>query len=104
MDQTFISLNNSMCSTSFLTVPDFNKPCVLKCDASDTWLGVIITQEGRTIAFTSKKLCDHNLGKYTYEKKMMAILHVVDTWRPYLLGNHFQIKIDHHGMKCFLEQ
>ena len=35
---------------------------------------------------------------------MMAILHVVHTWRPYLLGYHFQIKIDHHSLKYFLEQ
>ena len=27
---------------------------------------------------------------------MLAILHVVDLWRPYLLGKRFQIKTDHH--------
>jgi hypothetical protein len=35
---------------------------------------------------------------------MMAILHAVHTWRPYLLGHHFQIKTDHHSLKYFLEQ
>ena len=35
---------------------------------------------------------------------MMEILHAVDTSRPYLLGNIFQIKIDHHSLKYFLEQ
>jgi hypothetical protein len=35
---------------------------------------------------------------------MMVILHAVHTWRPYLLGCHFQIKIDHHSLKYFLEQ
>ena len=35
---------------------------------------------------------------------MMAILHAVDTWRPYLMGCHFQIKIDHQSLKYFLEQ
>eukprot|EP00253_Pinus_taeda_P005714 PITA_05714 len=28
----------------------------------------------------------------------------VDTWRPYLLGRHFQIRTDHHSLKYFLEQ
>jgi hypothetical protein len=35
---------------------------------------------------------------------MMAILHAVDLWCPYLLGQHFQIKTDHQSLKYFLEQ
>jgi len=34
----------------------------------------------------------------------MVILHAVHTWRSYLLGHHFHIKIDHHSLKYFLEQ
>ena len=34
----------------------------------------------------------------------MAILHAVETWRPYLLGCHFQIHTDHHSLKYFREQ
>jgi hypothetical protein len=44
------------------------------------------------------------LGQSIYEKEMMAILHVVDLWRPYLLGKCFQIKTDHQSLKYFLEQ
>ena len=32
------------------------------------------------MAFISKKLCDHNLGKSTYEKEIMAFLHAMETW------------------------
>jgi hypothetical protein len=35
---------------------------------------------------------------------MLAILHFVDLWRPYLLGKCFQIKIGHQSQKYFLEQ
>ena len=34
----------------------------------------------------------------------MAILHVVDTWKPYFLVFHFKIKTNHHSLKYFLEQ
>jgi hypothetical protein len=44
------------------------------------------------------------MGKSIYEKEMLAILHFVDLWHPYLLGKHFQIKIDHQSLKYFLEQ
>jgi hypothetical protein len=49
-------------------------------------------------------LSGRNLGKYTYEKEMTAIIHFVHTWRPYLLGHPFQIKTDHHSLNYFLEQ
>jgi hypothetical protein len=45
-------------------------------------------QEGYPLAFTSKQLCDRNLGKSTYEKEMMVILHAIDIWGPYLIGRH----------------
>jgi hypothetical protein len=56
------------------------------------------------LAFTSKQLFERNLGKSIYEKEWLAILHVVDLWCPYLLGQRFQIKTDHQSLKFFLEQ
>jgi hypothetical protein len=56
------------------------------------------------LAFTSKKLSKRNLGKSIYEKEMLAILHAIDLWHPYLLGQCFQIKTDHQSLKYFLEQ
>ena len=61
-------------------------------------------KEGRPFTFTSKKLSKRNLGKPIYEKEMLAILHVIDMRCPYLLGQRFQIKIDHQSLKYFLEQ
>jgi hypothetical protein len=104
LEQAFISLKNSMCSTLVLRVLDFNKPFVLECDASGSNLGAILNQEGRLVTFTSKKSCDCNLGKSIYEKEMTDILYAMDTWHTYFLGHHFQIKIDHLSLKYFLEQ
>ena len=92
-----------MRSCPVLALPDFTQPFVLECDASGRGLGVVLTKEGNPLAFTSKQLCDCNLGKYMYENEMMVILHVVDSWKPYLLGQCFQIKFDHQSLKYFLE-
>jgi hypothetical protein len=102
--QAFRTLKMAMCTTLVLSLPDFTNTLVLECDASGKGIGVILMQEGQPLAFTSKKLSERNMGKSIYEKEMLVILHVVDLWRPYLLGKHFQIKTDHQSLKYFLEQ
>jgi hypothetical protein len=65
-------------------------------------IGAVLMQEGKPLAFTSKQFSKRHLGKSTYEKEMLAILHVRDIWRPCLLRKHFQIEIDHRSLKYFL--
>jgi hypothetical protein len=102
--QDFQTLKMAMCTTPVLALPNFTKTFVLECDASGKGIGVVLMQEGRSLAFTNKQLSEINLGKSIYEKEMLAILHVVDLWCPYLLGKHFQIKTDHQSLKYFMEQ
>ena len=35
---------------------------------------------------------------------MLAILHALKKWQPYLMGGHFKVKIDHDSLKYFLEK
>jgi hypothetical protein len=102
--QDFQTLKMAMCTTPIFSLPDFTKTFVLECDASGKGIGVVLMQEGRPLAFTNKQLSEINLGKSIYEKEMLSIFHVVDLWHPYLLGQCFQIKIDHQSLKYFLEQ
>jgi hypothetical protein len=102
--QAFQTLKMAMCTTPVLALPDFTKTFVLECDASGKGIGVVLMQEGQSLAFTSKQLSEINLGKSICEKEMLAILHVDDLWCPYLLGQRFQIKTNHQSLKYFLEQ
>jgi hypothetical protein len=102
--QAFQTLKMAMCTTPVLTLPDFTKTFVLECDSSRKGINVVLMQEGRPLAFNNKQLSKRNLGKPIYEKEMLDIQHAVDLWRPYLLGQRFQIKTDHQSLKYFLEQ
>jgi hypothetical protein len=98
------SLKDAMCSTPDLALPDFTKTFILECDAFGKGIGAVLMQDGKPLAFTSKQLSEQHLGQSIYEKEMLAIMYVVDLWHPYLLGQRFQIKIDHQSLKYFLEQ
>lgn len=39
-----------------------------------------------------------------YDKEMVAIIHIVMKWRPYLIGRRFQIRTDHISLKHILEK
>jgi hypothetical protein len=103
-DQAFQALKAAMCTTLVLALPDFTKTFVLECDASSRGIGAVLMQEGRPLAFTNKQLAQCHLGQSIYEKEMLAIMHATDLWCPYLLGQRFQIKIDHQSLEYFLEQ
>jgi hypothetical protein len=102
--QDFQTLKMAMCTTSVLALPNFTKIVVLECETSGKGIDVVLMQEGRPLAFTNKQLSKRNLGKPIYEKEMLEILNAVELWRPYLLGQRFQIKIDHQSLKYFMEQ
>jgi hypothetical protein len=57
-----------------------------------------------TFGFHQQTIVNQHLGQSIYEKEMLAIFHAVDLWCPYLLGQLFQIKMDHQSLKYFLEQ
>ena len=87
-----------------LALPNFTKLFVLECDAIGNDIRVVLTQEVQPLAFTSQLFSGRNLGQSTYEKEMMDILHVMDTWKPCFLRWCFHIKTDHHSLEYFLEK
>jgi hypothetical protein len=82
-----------MYSNPVLALANFTKTCILECDASEKGNGVVLMQDGMPLAFTIKQVSKRHLGQSIYENKMLAIMHVVDLWCPYLLGNASKLKL-----------
>jgi len=103
-EEAFSRLKHAMTTTPVLALPDFTKLFVIESDASGVGIGAVLMQEGQPLAFTSKALSPLHLSMSVYDKEMLAIVHAVTKWRPYLIGRRFQIRTDHRSLKYLLEQ
>lgn len=93
-----------MTCTPTLAMPNFNEPFVIESDASGNGIGVVLSQQGKPIAYMSRALGVSKKSWSTYAKEMLAIVQAIRTWRPYLLGRKFYIQIDHRSLKYLMEQ
>ncbi|KAF2300131.1 hypothetical protein GH714_009331 [Hevea brasiliensis] len=93
-----------MTTTPTLAMPNFNEPFIIESDASSDGIGAVLTEHGRPIAFMSRALGVAKKSWSVYAKEMLAIVHPVHTWRPYLLGRKFYIHTDQCSLKHLLEQ
>ena len=80
-----------------LQLPDSDRHYDVTTDASEdkATVGAVLTQYGHPIAFESKKLNTHQRNYSVHNKEMCAIMYAIDRWRPFLLGRHFKVYIDH---------
>ncbi|WVZ58693.1 hypothetical protein U9M48_008935, partial [Paspalum notatum var. saurae] len=61
-------------------------------------------QDGKVIAYASRKLKDHEQNYPTHDLELAAVVHALKIWRHYLLGNKCQIFTDHKSLKYISTQ
>ena len=101
---SFMKLKVALATTPILAVVDPLKPYVVETDASDKAIGAVLLQEGRPIAFESKKLDRAQQNYSTYERELYAIIYALKKWRHYLYGAKFEVVFDHESIKWFASQ
>ncbi|KAJ9525532.1 hypothetical protein QJQ45_003106 [Haematococcus lacustris] len=95
----FNALKEALCSAPVLALPDFTKAFVVCTDASLLGTGGVLMQEGRPIAYTSKKLSPAETRYTTGEQELLAIVRAVREWRCYLDGAvDVTIETDHNPL------
>ena len=86
--------------------PDWNSEFEIICDASDYAMGAVLGQKAdkmfRAIYYANKTFNEAQENYSTTEKEMLAMVFACEKFRPYILGSHAIIHIDHAAIKYLM--
>ena len=98
--EAFDTMKNVIAREVMLAYPDFKKPFIIHTDASHTQLGAVIAQDGKPIAFYSRKLNDAQTRYTTTERELLSIVETLKEFRNILLGHKLVVYTDHKNLVC----
>ncbi|CAI7798149.1 unnamed protein product [Closterium sp. NIES-54] len=93
--KSFEEVKTMLTNAPVLALPDPSKPYEVVTDASTVGIGAVLLQEGRPVAFESRKLSPTEQHYTTSEQELLAVVHALRTWRCYLEGVDFVVTTDH---------
>ena len=94
----FDNMKKIMARETILSYPNFNKAFEIHTDASKTQLGACISQEGKPIAFYSRKLNPAQTRYTTTERELLSIVETFKEFRNILLGQQLIVHTDHENL------
>ena len=84
---------------TLLAYPNFSEPFEIHTDASHTQLGAVNSQNGKPIAFYSRKLNPAQMRYTTItERELLAIVESLKEFRNILLGQKIRVFTDHKNL------
>jgi hypothetical protein len=84
--QAFEGLKWNLTNAPLLSLPDPGKPYEMVADASGYAIGGVLFQEGKPIAYESRKMNSAEQRYSAGEQELLAVVHCLRHWRCYLEG------------------
>ena len=98
LEEAFHQIKKMVCQQTLLTYPNWDKPFQIHTDASDYQLGAVISQEGKPIAFFSRKLNSAQKNYTTTEKELLSIVECLKEFKYILFGYEINVFSDHKNL------
>jgi hypothetical protein len=102
--ESFRRLKELVTTAPILKVPVMDADFLVCTDASKEGLGGVLMQDGRVIAYFSRKLRRHEENYATHDWELLAIVYALKVWRHYRVGRKFELRTDHCGLQHFLRK
>ena len=87
-----------MSRQTLIVYPDFSKPFHIFTDCSKLQLGAVIMQDGKPVAFYSRKLNPAQTRYTTTERELLSIVETLKEFRNILLGQQIIVHTDHENL------
>lgn len=106
-EESFTQLKERFTTAPILTVPDPNRQFVVEVDASNEWVGTILSQRSETdhklhrCAFLSSKLSPAERNYDVGNRELLAVKMALEEWRHWLEGSQqpFVVWTDHKNLE-----
>ena len=102
-DDAFNELKRRLISHPVLAMPSDEGEFRLDTDASYSAIGAVLSQvqdgEERVIAYASRTLSQPEQNYCVTRKELLAVVHFVKQFRPYILGREFLLRTDHSALR-----
>lgn len=96
--KAFDDVKRALTNAPVLALPNFSLPFVVICDASKEGLGAVLMQQGKPLAYESRRLLPAEVNYTVTEQELLAVVHALKIWRCYLEGPKFTVVTDHNPL------
>lgn len=105
----FDSIKEKLTAAPLLIHPNYAKPFIVQCDASQCGVGALLAQadengDERPISYMSHKLNKAQRNYTVTELECLAVVLAIKKFRPYIEGQDFKVVTDHASLKWLMRQ
>nr|GEV16761.1 putative reverse transcriptase domain-containing protein [Tanacetum cinerariifolium] len=104
LEAVFQLLKKKLCSALILALLEGSENLMVYCNASQKWLGAVLMQKEKVIAYASRQLKIHEKHYTTHDLELGAVVFALKMWRHYLYGTKCVVFTDHKSLKHILDQ